>query len=365
MEIYTPNHGRFIDTLFTYGFIQVLERMNVNLERINIHPIGDYYLISNIDEIAPNEFYKELSSTFKDNYYGRAKEKNGRVLPLLGFPDEEKIIKEITSFLSNLSSLKQPPFSEVFSKAKDLVSWRESQCKQHAKQLHIPTKTLYMVAAPFLGKYQYTYNEYVPKAKKYEVCLLCASLIYLGLLTSSYSIRYNVRPPVWEYAIFIPTKECNAEQLNDTTQNRSEDNKQVIRCDEIPEIVLPILILYSESATFLESVLQSISPIFYSYRLISAQKRIGVWAVRSTSEHIIENFIKFLLKVKTASSKVENLMKLVRFSLYSQAFTNLAFSIINKDVKYFYVFLRELASQKRHSLIDEEFVNEALKFFLE
>lgn len=367
MKIYTPNNGRFIDTLFTYGFIQVLGRIIgfENLNRIDVHPMGDYYLLNNIDDIAPNEFYRELNSAFKENYYSRVIIKNEKIRSLLGFQNEEKVIEEIIESLTNLSSLQHPSLSEIFSKTKDLVLWRESLCKQHAKQLHVPTKTLYMVAAPFLGKYQYTYNECMPKAKGYKVCLLCASLIYLGLLTSSYSIKYNVRPPVWEYSILIPTQKCNAEQFINVAQNRSIDTKQPIRCDEIPEIVLPILILYPESITFLEDALK-LSPIFYSYRLTLAQ-RMGVWAIRSTSEHTIENFIKFLLKVKleVAPNNIENLMRLVKDSTYSQAFTNLALSIINKDIKYFYAFLRELASQKKHLLINDDFVNNALKFFIE
>jgi len=74
MEIYTPNHRRFIDTLFTYGFIGVLERIigYENLKRVDIQPMGDYYLIKNIDDITPKKFYKELLSAFKENYYGKA-----------------------------------------------------------------------------------------------------------------------------------------------------------------------------------------------------------------------------------------------------------------------------------------------------
>jgi hypothetical protein len=365
MEIYTPNHRRFIDTLFTYGFIGVLERIigYENLKRVDIQPMGDYYLIKNIDDITPKKFYKELLSAFKENYYGKAYKKNGQVLPLLGFQNEEKVIKKIIDSLRDLCSLRGPSLSEILFKRDESVLYRESPCKQHAKQLHTSMETLYLVSAPFLGKYHNVYNKILPEARAYKICSLCAGLIYLGLLTSSYFVKYNVRPPVWEYGILIPTKEGNAKQFIAPAKNRSEDTKQVIWCDEIPEIVLPILVLYPESFTFLEDVLH-LSSTFYSYRLISAQKRIGVWAVRSTSEHVLENFIKFLLNIKLVSES-NKLMSLVRDSLYTQAFTSLAFSIINKDIKYFYMFLRGLASNKKHYLIDDNFVNNALKFFLE
>ncbi len=383
MEIATPSHGQLLDTFIMYGIIRTIaqgEQYQECMERTRIKPEGEYYVIQ-IDKLdehtIKDEFFKNLYEAYKREY-GIAREKSPQVAALQG---EEKVFNKIEEFLKRGKNSRQTlDISKLYKKPSEWEQWRSNKCKFHKKELaqnpqlkeSVKDFTAQVSLSPQLGKYLYKSDEGI-RAEQQKICPLCISLALLGVL--SYSVRMRLREGRsflgWQFATLIPTKEASATGLSLFRRIFGKDDKLIIQpfySEKMPELIAPLLLFKDTDTNTLET-LQVLSPILFTYRFDPSPGKAGVLAVRKVSEYPASRLIKFYLYAKERASNEDGRlldhMKLVEYSPY---FSELALSILTKDIEHFFSFLRGFAVEKRRRtrklvFFSQAFVEQALRFF--
>lgn len=381
MEIVTPSHGQPLDTFIMYGIIRTIaqgEQRQECLERTRIKPEGEYYVIQidKLDEYAiKDEFFKNLYEAYKREY-GIAREKSPQVAAL---QREEKVFNKIEEFLKK-NSRQALDISKLYKKPSEWEQWRSNKCMFHKKELAQnprlkgPVKdfTAQVSLSPQLGKYLYKSDEGI-RAEQQKICPLCISLALLGVL--SYSVRMRLREGRrflgWQFATLIPTKEASAMDLSLFRRIFGKEDKLIIQpfySEKMPELIAPLL-LFKDTDTDTLETLQVSSPILFTYRFDPSPGRAGVLAVRKVSEYPASRLIKFYLYVKErASNEDGRLLDHMKWVEYSPYFSELALSILTKDIEHFYNFLRGFAVEKgrrtrKLKFFSQAFVEQALRFF--
>jgi hypothetical protein len=364
-----------------YGIIRTIaqgEQGQECLKRTRIKPEGEYYVIQidKLDEYAiKDEFFKNLYEAYKQGYR-IAREKSPQVAALQG---EEKVFNKIEEFLKK-NSRQALDISKLYKKPSEWEQWRSNKCRFHKKELaqnpqlkeSVKDFTAQVPLSPQLGKYLYKSDEGI-RAEQQKICPLCISLALLGVL--SYSVRMRLREGRrflgWQFATLIPTKEASANDLSLFGRIFGKEDKLIIQpfySEKMPELIAPLL-LFKDTDTATLETLQASSPILFTYRFDPSPGRAGVLAVRKVSEYPASRLIKFYLYVKErASNEDRRLLDHMKWVEYSPYFSELALSILTKDIEHFYNFLRGFTVEKgrrtrKLTFFSQAFVEQALCFF--
>ncbi|MEM3382787.1 MAG: hypothetical protein QXL52_04820 [Nitrososphaerales archaeon] len=377
--IYTPGHSREVDALILYGIVDTLNNLEEreSLEDVKIYPRGSYFEIHTTRSYGL-DFYKKLLELNRQDYSDFAlfkTKKAGALLPILGFQNEEKFIRELWD-TSNSITKRSVALDDLYSERPSLQGWRMTPCKKHIKLIGTELMILYMAAAPMLGKYLYNYDNGLKENVYHRLCGLCYLLASQGLLAGAYKLNLRAARGRQiraardrQIAYYIPTHETNADKIV-SIQKAVKAKENILKVfEDFPTISLPIALLYDKDPTFLY-VLESMGAILYSYRLIYTGQKIGVWAVRSVSDHPLQNYINFFKRMREESDTIRDIDKifpLIKDSDFSYVFSTLSLAVLNNNPEIFYSFLRDytsLATRQNKALFSQSFVEKAFEYFL-
>jgi len=370
--IYTPGHSREVDALILNGIIDTLNNLEeVDLEKVEIYPQGSYFMIY-FTRSFDSLFFKKLLELSRNDYLNFAllKTKKGeKLLPILGFQDEEKFVREIWKNMSNFIAMYTITLDSLYSDRPTLQDWRMSPCKKHINLPKSKLRTLYISAAPALGKYLYSYDNGLKENAYYNLCDLCYLLVSQGLLAGAYKLdlRTNKMSVGRQIAYYIPTHKTSADKIV-SIHKAVKSKENVLKIfEDFPTISLPIALLYDKDPTFLNE-LESMGAILYSYRLIPTGRKTGVWAVRSVSDYPLQSYINFFKRVREAAIEdVDKIFPLIKETNFSSIFATLSLAILNNSIELFYSFLRDytsLATRQNKMLFSQSFVRKGFEHFL-
>lgn len=317
-------------------------------------------------------FFKKLLELSRNDYLNFAllKTKKGeKLLPILGFQDEEKFVREIWKNMSNFIAMYTVTLDSLYSDRPTLQDWRMSPCKKHINLPESKLRTLYISAAPALGKYLYSYDNGLKENAYYNLCDLCYLLVSQGLLAGAYKLdlRTNKMSVGRQIAYYIPTHKTSADKIV-SIHKAVKSKENVLKIfEDFPTISLPIALLYDKDPTFLNE-LESMGAILYSYRLIPTGRKTGVWAVRSVSDYPLQSYINFFKRVREAAIEdVDKIFPLIKETNFSSIFATLSLAILNNSIELFYSFLRDytsLATRQNKMLFSQSFVRKGFEHFL-
>ncbi|RLI23922.1 MAG: hypothetical protein DRO52_06285, partial [Candidatus Hecatellales archaeon] len=278
LEVYTPGHGSYLDTLIMCGICWPLMEEDINYTVTGIN--GTFKI--EIEEVNCEELTNIVRSKLRNNKEGI--EELFSKYGLLGRDSLRKLERYLSDFLSkgDISKFRRPGHA-----------WEEGRGKkgQHA----------WLPLYPQMGKY--LTGEFKYKPENYGICPLCITLASLGFYKAIIPVKPF--PPENFINLLLPSFDgtLTSEQLNLLLDElRSDYFGRIISSREFGNAagILPLSVFtHLVVAFFTSQLLREIVRSKASWKILSTRFEIvrGGLQVRGYEEYTIDRFVSSLVKL--------------------------------------------------------------------